>query len=45
MIPWWWLIVAWAGAQAAVIGWLWFLRGCKGDEVRGETGEDDCDSV
>lgn len=26
MIPWWWLIVAWVGAQAAVLVWLWFFR-------------------
>lgn len=44
MIPWWWLIVAWAGAQAAVIGWMWFFRKPE-DEAGGETGEDDCDPV
>lgn len=44
MIPWWWLIVAWVGAQAAVVVWLWFFRNAKG-EARGETGEDDCDPV
>lgn len=35
MIPWWWLIVAWAGAQAAVIGWMWFFRGVKKGEKHG----------
>lgn len=44
MIPWWWLIVTWAVAQAAVLVWLWFFREPEG-EARGETGEDDCDSV
>lgn len=44
MIPWWWLIVAWAGAQAVVVAWMWFFRKPE-SEARGEAGEDDCDPV
>lgn len=44
MIPWWWVIVAWAGAQAAVLAWMWFFRRSEGED-RGEAGEDDCDPV
>ena len=43
MIPW-WVIVAWAVARATVLAWLWFFRKPE-DEARGETGEDDSDSV